>query len=548
MNANASFRRLIMENDAVIRGPKLDNGRAISVARTTIYTLLVAQWAAHQQREFGYDKPFAAVALGGTGREELTPYSDLDFAWLFDDAIDDKNTFLMELQRQTLHTNVFYEQHGFRCDARPFSLDDAPSLAGIQLNSFLDMRPLFDPCGLADRFRERIRATFDPFEHFLFLHGNWKRQWEAAATRSEQLDRFDIKNEGLRVFLCGVWTRAGESFSHAEDVYRKLEMEDECDLEAYYFLLRIRAWIHSCRSYSGPGDAFGNHPEDVLRFEDFLSFGEMLGPESDERTRFEFADEVRSRLLSARRRVAAFAKAVIERELRHGRSAARGNPIIYGYGGLYHATSAQYGTEREKSRAALSLLLASQRYGVPIDPCELHTTFRNAGKWLVPVPEVSALFYERRGSLADSFEFLSRMDGAEERLFPGYGKFESSLDNRVRSERRLLRCALERQKMRALERCVAEGAERLCATVSLERVTAMGLSATTAVNAALLDANHLAAVKLALKTKRLPLTPDDEAARGDETRPLHERYASGFSDIPLAEYFAPYGSECEFTP
>lgn len=70
----------------------------------------------------------------------------------------------------------------------------------------------------------------------------------------------------------------------------------------------------------------------------------------------------------------------------------------------------------------------------------------------------------------------------------------------------------------------------------------------TAVNAALLDSDHLAAVKLAHKTKRLPITRHDRAARDDESRPLHERYTSGFSGIPLAEYFTPYVAECEFMP
>src|SRR4029077_5917215 len=133
---------------------------------------------------------------------------------------------------------------------------------------------------------------------------------------------------------------------------------------------------------------------------------------------------------------------------------------IYGTGGLYHTGSAQCCTEREKSRAELSLLLASQRYGGAHDPYELHAHLLNAGDWLVRVPEVSALFYEQRGSLADSFEFLSQIDGTEERLFPGYRKFESSLDGRVMSEHLSLRGALERQKMRILERSVAEGAER----------------------------------------------------------------------------------------
>ena len=540
-----AYRRLIAENNALIRGSELENGRAIVTARTAIHTALVAHWAAVQLRRHGYPKPFAVVALGGTGRAEVTPCSDLDFAFLFDEAIEG-NTFLLELQRQTLHTEEFREQYGFGFQALPFGLDDVPALAEKQLNSFLDLRAVFDSWGLTERFRERIRTTYDPFEHFLHLRGFWKDQWEAAGAGSERLDRFDIKNDGLRVFLGGIWTLAGKSFLHSHEVYRTLE--DSRDLAAYDFLLRIRAWVHLRRPPSGRGGADGHHPEDILGFEDSISYGEMLGAQSDEATRFEFADEVRSRVLSARRRVAVFAKAVIERELATGRAVAPGSAIIYGTSGLRHSTSGQCHSARDRSRAALSLLLASQRYGVGIDLSELHATFRNAGDWLVRVPEVSELFYEPRGSLADSFEFLAQIDGAEERLFPGYGKFESSLDGRILSERRSLRGALERQKMRVLEHYVTEGAKLLATSSAPEKIAAADENALRAIEAALLDPDHRAAVKLALKTKRLPLTPDDVAARADLTRPLHERHASGFSGIPLPDYFTPYEAECEFTP
>ena len=539
----STYQRLLAVNDALIAAPELGNGRAIVTARTAIHTGLVQAWAAGQHRAFGYDKPFAVAAVGGTGRGEMVPYSDNDFALLFDDTLEG-NRFLIELQRQLLLTDTFKNQFGFTCLALPFSLDEVPGLADKQLNSFLDMRPVYDPQGLTEVFRERIRATFDSFEHFLHVRSFWKDQWEQAASQSERVDRFDIKNEGLRLFLAGIWTLAGQEFVHSHEIYQKLE--DHRDLEAYDFLLRIRAFVHSRRGPAAQPGGLGNHPEDVLTFDDFTSFGDMLGPDADEVTRFDFANAVRARLLSARRRVARFAKTIIERELKIGRATSPGSSIVFGVGGLTHRTSHECTTPHEKSRAALSLLLASQHYGVPVDPSELATTFRDAGDWLVRVPELSALFYEQRGSLADSFAFLSQIDSAEDRLFPGYARFESSLETRVMTERQSLRGALARQKIAALEVFFRNGQARLAAAVSTERLTDLTQGVNPEVEAALLDPDHLAAVKLALKTKRLPLTPSDQDLRVDPTRALHERFSTGLSEIPLAQYYEPFCSECAF--
>lgn len=539
----SAFRQLLQENDVLIKRPDLDNGQAIAAARTAIYTGLVKDWAAEQHRLAGYDRPFAVAAVGGTGRAEMTPFSDTDFALLFDDAIEG-NRFLNELQKQCLHTDAFERRAGFALTPLPFSLDDVPGLAGKQLNSFLDLRAVYDPDGLAGRFRERIRATFDPFEQFLHVRGFWKGQWEKAAEQSERLDRFDIKNDGLRVFLAGIWTLASKRFIHSHEVYGTLD--DPRDLQAYYFLLRTRAFIHSRKTRPRRPQGGGNHPQDVLGFEDFNSFGEMLDPAADERARFEFANDVRARILSARRRVARFTKGVIGRELKVGREVSPGSPIVYGVGGLYHASPVPGETSRQRTRNALSLLLASQRYGVPIDPAELQVTFRNAGDWLERGPELFALFYEPRGSLADSFEFLSQFEGAEDRLFPGYARYEASLDSRVMAQKTSFRAALEREKMRALEAHLGEGRALLAEAVNPAAPADSGSGLRVPVQVALLDADHLAGVKLALKTKRLPLTPNDLVVRADETLPLHDRFSTGLSDIPLREYYEPYRSECHF--
>ncbi|MGY8689214.1 MAG: hypothetical protein ACKVHP_15945, partial [Verrucomicrobiales bacterium] len=541
-----SFRQLIAENDARIQSPVLDNGREIASERTAIYTALVYAWAKREHEAFGYDKLFAVVALGGTGRGEMTPCSDNDFAFLFDDALDD-NPFLLHLQGQVLHRGEFTKEFGFVCEALPFALSEVTTLDGKQLNSFLDLRAVYDPDGLTETFRERIRAVYDPFEQFLHLRQFWENVWEPASWECERLDRFDIKNEGLRVFLAGIWTLAGEQFQPSWEIYES----DACsakDLGAYDFLLRIRSVVQLRHPDMPQRAALGSHPEDVLGFDDFTAFGELLGQGASELERYDFDNGVRSRLLSARRRVGRFARGIIQTILKEGRPVSQGSRMVLGLGGLIYRSPTDWApSAEERSSAALSLMLASQRYGLKIDPAEVHTTFSEIGEWLLPVSQIPSLFYGERGGLANVFTFLAGTDGAEERLFPGYAKFESSLDGRVMDEKRSLRGALERQKIRILEDYVIEGKQLLAQAVSEVKLRDFGKNLRVEVEAALLDADHLAAIKLALKTKRLPVTTQDLLVRKDETRPLYERLTSGISGILVEDYYEIYGTNCGFS-
>lgn len=536
-----AFQKLIADNDALIRGADLSNGRRIAMERTAIYTSLVREWASKEHQKFGYRKPFAVVALGGTGRGEMAPRSDNDFAFLFEDAVEG-NPFLIKLQDQLINSDDFLNNYGFICSALPFSLDDIPALADKQLNSFLDMRAVFDPDNLVPKFRERMQKTIDPFEHFMHVRGFWKDRWEKSANDCDRLEGFDIKNDAMRVFLAGAWSLAGRRFVHTSEIY---ETEvGQRDLDAYYFLLRIRAWVHSRRPVPERRQTGMNHPEDILTLDDFASFGDMLGPTASPRERFEFALEGRAQLLAARRRVASFAKTIIHQELLRGRRVTSVPGVVFGTDGVRHEGVADPRDKRARSSAALSVLLASQRHNLPVDPAELQSTFHDAGDWLMRVPELSALFYERRGSLAATLSFLSQIEGSMDRLFPGYGRFEVSIDTRVSLGKSYSRAAIVRQKLQALEEHLNR-ARQLGKMDGLERKrNESPQRANIDREAGLLDEDHLAGVRLALKIKRLPLVIQNLSF--NQNGDFKEANASGFSGIPIEDYFQRFHAEAGF--
>lgn len=543
-----AYAQLTAENNARYLECNLENGRELARQRTLIHTTIAADWLERQARDLGYDQPFALAAIGGTGRMEMTPCSDTDFVMLYEEDVEG-NDFQKAIWAKTRSVQ-FQNECGFELCLPAYNLEHMQELDDLQLNAFLDVAPAYDPYGLVPRFRQRIQETYDPFAHFLHVYRYWS-DTEAVLKSggSERLDRFDIKNEGLRAFLAGVWKLAGAEFRHSEEIYRtRIEARD---LEAYYFLLRIRGFVHVRRGKPQTPLPNGSHLEDRLSFDDFRSFGEMLGPDASDEQRFDFANDVRMRLNSARRRVELFTKRVIGSGLKEGHPTRAGSPIIHFVGGLRHVTEnepdVRDGNERAKSEAALSLLLASQRYGVNIDPAELEGTFLNAGDWLEQVPSLADLFYELRGSLANSIEFLAHLDGALDRLFPGYGRFEMSLDERVMLERASLRGTYVRDKLRALDRCRIVDKSYFDDKHRVERDRQRAkLEQILPVEASLLTTDDLAAIKLALVTKRLPLTKEDVLDRRNESLPIHERFASGFSDIPLEEYYEQFQSRANF--
>jgi hypothetical protein len=80
-----------------------------------------------------------AIRSHGGVAAQASFYFAYDLRWF------EGNPFLVKLQHQVLHSDEFEKRTSFACLALPFSLDDVANLSGKQLNSFLDMRAVYDP-------------------------------------------------------------------------------------------------------------------------------------------------------------------------------------------------------------------------------------------------------------------------------------------------------------------------------------------------------------------------------------------------------------------
>ena len=103
-----------------------------------------------------------------------------------------------------------------------------------------------------------------------------------------------------------------------------------------------------------------------------------------------------------------------------------------------------------------------------------------------------------------------------------------------------LAITVETRRLRELERFIAEGR-----TLKNDEPGRAAVASPAAV-AKLLDGDHLAAVKLALKTKYLPFITAGGCASWEPLMASHDH--SGFSGIPLSTYYQRFATECGFTP
>ncbi|HLC87187.1 MAG TPA: hypothetical protein VJH65_02855 [Candidatus Nanoarchaeia archaeon] len=481
-----AFEKAIHCNNSRILDGSL-SGFEIVHERSLIYDIFIKRWFDNLQNEFFSKKEknskFALLAVGGYGRREMNPNSDVDLKLIVNNLEGITEEFAEAYKESIIYgaeQKYFLDSHS----ALVHQISDLQSFTEKELNQFLDMRFLAGSRDFADEINETFKKNYNSLE--LFLH-NVAFLEEVQQKYPHSIDNIEVCNlkKGvgcLRNFQVAMWMEASEHFIPITQIYHSREVPEEV-LGSYEFLLQLRSWLNLNKQKKRGDFGFTQQKketdhinDDLLKRDDFAALNE----------------DVRERLLFARRKIYQFAQSKMYEKLNKG--VFLGNEILYGFQGLYFKEKTTNETAEERNKKLFSLLLISQRRGLQINPAEYLSTLKSVHEWIEP----NSIFVEllkEKGSFYNTVQKLFELN-ALEKLLPGYSKLESSINDVQCRASNLTEGGFARQKIATLEKLISEESP----------------TSSFAKEYSLLSQDYTAAIKLALLIKRIPYI--DEEMKG----------------------------------
>ncbi|MEO0793725.1 MAG: [protein-PII] uridylyltransferase [Verrucomicrobiota bacterium] len=249
-----------LENEMLLRyHEKGDGGLRVAKARTIMMDVLISrlfdQALAIYERDHGNPPcETALLALGGYGRAELCPLSDIDLMFLYPKRI---RADLLKPLQEVLTNEVLYPLWDLSLKVGHSSRTVAEAIQEAKadqqtLNALLEARPICGSMELFFKFEKAYRNYYSKADHRAYA----KERLEDQAQRREKhggtvfLQEPDIKNGvgGLRDYQNILWmaeVRLGRGSLEALEDKHFLEPQERKQLEqAYDFLLRVRNEVH----------------------------------------------------------------------------------------------------------------------------------------------------------------------------------------------------------------------------------------------------------------------------------------------------------------
>ena len=444
------FSDFISSNDTFFQTVATTHPREILEERTAVYDVLLTDWFESVVKKANYKKPVSCIAHGGFGRCEMNPFSDVDVAFLVEDAITSESLQAVLSEETDYHgtVNPFKEKMGFDMHSGLHTLDnitDPKVFDAAQVTSICDARILFDQGDFANKFIKGVLKHRRIFSHLDHLVASWQKIILRDNAGIDNLNSFNIKEDmgGLRHLHLGLRTPNLSSPKSLSDLYPIIASQNPEVMDAYNFLLGIRGFVHLLKKEEFETSR-GKKVEleltqrelkslDVLDYRAYTAIGATFG------------HLAQKKLLESRRIIANYADMEIARVLKRGYT---DKGFTYGSQGMFASDTVeqlQKSSDQEKRKKLFTLLSVAQTQSLPIDLVEVMERFKDAGNWMTPSEDFAKLFYAE-GSLPTTLNLLNRL-GAYNKCIPGAEELEVAIPPGGHKGQFLTSTAFGRQKV-----------------------------------------------------------------------------------------------------
>ncbi len=241
-------------------------GREICHARSAVMDILLGHLIKAVDPHLGRkERHLALVALGGYGRKELNPFSDIDVMFLHDAKVDSQGKPNEELARITERALYMLWDIGLKVGHSVRNLNDCVRMANEDTNSktsMIEARLLAGDAGLFQNFQRSIlkKAVSGHEDEYIASRLTDQQARRAKFGNSPLMQEPNVKNGcgSLRDYQNLLWMAFFKyqiRSLHELEARRQISSSERKQLDtAYDFLLRVRTELHY----------FVNRPVDVL--------------------------------------------------------------------------------------------------------------------------------------------------------------------------------------------------------------------------------------------------------------------------------------------
>ncbi len=415
---------------------------------------------------------FVIGAVGGYGRRQLRPNSDLDVILMYGDDVPDEDPFLMSYTDRL--SGFLFEALGISDIPIKNNLSDIDKPDKFDTKKFsacLDYRRLAGSEEFEGAFLGKLKGSLDNLGFFLDMRSTLEQHFGIDTVP------FNMKygEGGLRQFNIAVHVQGAEKFEASSEVYGRIP-DDAMD--AYSVLLKASSWLNLRYGLNAERPkrktSAGVQSNEIFGVADLEAFERFFGKGSIQT------------LHRSRRIIKQFSEKVSYERLKSG---IRSSIFIYTLGGLGLDSYTENG---DRGKEFYDLLSEAQKRNLNIAPKDYHNLIAEAEKFAAPRPEFMDLFHQE-GNLAGTLEIMLTA-GALGRTLLGFSALETSYFEDTHRNRNITRARQAINRVYNLESLMHPKQHQ----TDREKFFSHEYS--------LLDLNQLTSLKLALLCKAIPQT------------------------------------------